>query len=424
MPKAKLQFDSNEYLRLESGLLLHNSGVARGEFRSLHADFFQGGAPLNTGDTTELVENEEYAEFNFRMLSAVLIEGYWSDFRKSGVLESAVKLFATKIYTDHQRSVRNSIGITRNPAFKNRNGIPGIDSVFRIYKAFGSDIVARLKTKPALIDANSVGVSFTYEKSHPQLDNFYGRLGEIIDGEHVRLIVTKIHDIPETSLVAVPADNTARKFTGFDFSQSNPLNKNLNNQEDTMKIKRAFLSLLGVDSQKFGLSSGEGESVELPSEKMESVLEEAGKTITKLQEQARQSVVLQTNLNQFAKLFGSETFPESVDFASKVIELQKLLEEPTKILSSEREKAITAYRVFSKGKPDAVIESLIQGASLEQAKAFSRQYGASLENLHPLKCEDCGSKKVGRASGSLSEPQGGATSSQKKNPDNFKLSKK
>ncbi|AXR68245.1 hypothetical protein [Leptospira mayottensis] len=420
MPKANLKFDSNGTLRLESGLLLHNSGVARGEFRSLHADFFQTGAPINEGDTTTLLENEEFAEFNFRMLSAVLIEGYWADFRKPGVLESATEYFTTKIYTDHQRSVRNSIGITRDPIFTNRNNVPGIDSVFRIFKAFGSDVIARLKTKPALIDANSVGISFAYEKSHPQLDNFYGRLGEIVEGEYVRLIVTKVLEIPETSLVTIPADRTARKFAGFDFSQSNLTN----NQEDKMKIKRTILSLLGADSQKFGLSSGEGESVELPSEKMESVLEEAGKTIAKLQDQARQSAVLQSNLNQFAKLFGSEVFPEGIDFASKVTELQSLLEEPKKLLTAEREKAVSAYRVFTKNQPDSAIEALIQGANLEQAKAFSKHYGASLENSHPLKCEDCGSNKVSRASGSLSEPQGGAKTFQKKSPDSFMLSKK
>lgn len=423
MPKANLKFDSNGTLKLDSGLLLHNSGVARGEFRSLHANFLQNGAPLNTSDTTTLVENDEFVEFNFRMLSAVLIEGYWSDFRKPGVLESATELFTTKIYTDHQRSVRNSIGITRNPAFTNRNGIPGVDSVFRIFKAFGSDVIARLKTIPALIDANSVGISFTYERSHPQLENFYERLGEIVDGQIVRLIVTKILSIFETSLVAVPADDTARKFEGFNLPNSNLTNQN--NQEDKMKIKRAFLSLLGVDSQKFGLSSGEGESVELPSEKMESVLEEAGKTITKLQDQARQNAVLQNNLNQFAKLFGSEVFPEGIDFASKVTELKALLEEPQKLLNVERDKAITAFRAFSKNNPDPVIEGLIKGANLEQAKAFLNRFGASLENSHPLKCEDCGSKKVSRASGSFSEPQGGeANTFQKKSPDSFKLSKK
>ncbi|EMI65283.1 MULTISPECIES: hypothetical protein [unclassified Leptospira] len=424
MPKASSQFDSNGYLRLESGLLLHNSGVARGEFRSLHADFFQSETSINTGDASGLIENEEFAEFNFRMLSAVLIPGWWTDLRKPGVLESAVKLFATKIYTDHQRTVRNAIGITRNPVFTNRNGTPGIDSVFRIFKAFGLDVIARLKTLPALIDANSVGITFTYEKSHPQLENFYERLGEVVDGQIVRLIVTKILSIPETSLVAIPADDTARKFTEFDFPNSNLLNPNSNNQEDRMKIKRAFLSLLGVDSQKFGLSSGEGESVELPSEKMESVLEEAGKTIAKLQDQARQSAVLQNNLNQFAKLFGSDTFPENVDFASKVTELKTLLEEPKKLLSAEREKAVTAFRAFSKNNPDPVIEGLIQGANLEQAKAFLKQYGASLENSHPLKCEDCGSKKISRASGSFSEPQGGEISQKKANPNSFKLSKK
>ncbi|ULG94365.1 hypothetical protein FH584_17920 [Leptospira interrogans] len=424
MPKANLKFDSNGHLRLESGLLLHNSGVARGEFRSLHANFLQPGNSINTnGSQTTLAENEEYAEFQFRMLSAVLIEGYWSDFRKPGVLESAVPLFATKLYTDHQRNVRNSIGITRDPVFTNRNEIPGIDSIFRIYKAFGLDVIARLKIKPALIDANSVGITFAYEKSHPQLENYYERLGEAVDGQIVRLIVTKILSVFETSLVAVPADNTARKFAaGFDFPQNNLTN--LNNQEDKMKIKRTILSLLGVDSQKFGLSPGEGEFVELPSEKMESVLEEAGITITKLQDGARQSAVLQNNLNQFAKLFGNETFPANVDFASKVAELQSLLEEPKKLLNAERERAVTAYRVFTKNQPDSVIEALIQGANLEQAKAFSKQYGASLENSHPLKCEDCGSKKVSRASGSLSEPQGGAKTFQKKSPDTFKLSKK
>ncbi|TGM88503.1 hypothetical protein [Leptospira licerasiae] len=422
MATAKLQFDSKGFTTLESGLVLHHSGTARGEFRSLHATLLQGGPSLaGNQNQVSLTETDEFAEFQFRMLSAVLIEGYWTDFSRPGVLESAASLFATKVYTDHQRSVRNSIGITREPNFSERNGVPGIDAIFRIYKAFGADVIGRLKTDPPLIDANSVGITFAYEKSHPNLDNFYYRLGEKVDGQIVRLIVTKILSVPETSLVAIPADTTARKFSGFQNPNGNHLNPN--SQEDRMKIKRTILSLLGVDTQKFGLSSGEGESLELPSEKVESVLEEAGKTITKLQNEARQNAVLRENLNQFARLFGSESFPENVDLSAKVSELQTLLEEPKKILGSEREKALTAYRLFSKGKPDSVIESLIQGASLEQARAFGRQYGAKLDETHSLKCEDCGSKKISRASGSLSEPPGETTPRKKADSKNFKLRK-
>ncbi|MCE9499870.1 MAG: hypothetical protein K8R21_05150, partial [Leptospira sp.] len=76
--------------------------------------------------------------------------------------------------------------------------------------------------------------------------------------------------------------------------------------------------------------------------------------------------------------------------------------------------ALKAYRVFANGKPDAVLEKMIQDSNMEQAKAFCSQYGAKLEDKFPLKCVKCGSSEMTRASGEHS-----LSSDNRKNEDEY-----
>lgn len=425
--KKRLSFDSNGWASLSSGVRIHHSGNAFCEFRSpilQNAQFFK--SELESGKI-DIKETEDYAEFDFRMLTAGLIEGYWIDFTKPGVLKSATNLFQTKIYTDHKTDVRNSVGVTLSPKYQTRNGSEGVDATFRIFKQFGGDIVARLKTEPPLIDSNSVGVSFHFEKSHPNLEGFYYHLGEKVDGQIVRLIVTKIVSVHETSLVAVGADPNAKKFslTHEHFFEKFNNSNHKEGKNMPIEVRLTILRLLGVDVSKLGLEI-EGDVVDLPSEKISSVLEMAGEQIRKLKSQIQsveeEKKSLSNNLKELSGLFGLESFPEKFNFADEVQQLQSLLEEPKRILEEYREKALKAYRLSKNGKINPTVETLISGANLEQAKAFCLEYNAKLEELHPVRCEKCGTDKgLTRASGSKTNPEDLEAKAPARKPDKFRM---
>lgn len=417
-----LKFNEEGWAKLDNGLLIHNSGNARVEFRSNLLAQIDNKSGETSAKFSPVAETSEYAEFMFRMLSMVLIPGWWVDFSEEGVLEKATNLFKTKIYTDHVTNVRNSVGATRDPVFSNRTGVNGVDAVFRIFKNIAPEIVTRLQTDPPLIDSNSVGIIFQFKRSHVDLDGFYWRLGEEVDGQIVRLIATKILKIPETSLVAAGADPTAKKFhsvTSTHFEEQNP-----KENEEMPQIKRAILSTLGVDMKKLGLSVGEGEFIDLPSEKLEAVLSQAGQNIESLNGKLKTAELSQdqavSTTAKFSKIFGLETFPETFEFDSKISEVVTLLEEPKKLLQTYVEKALTAYRLFTSNKPDPIIEKMIQSANMEQVKAFCAQYGAKLEEKHPLKCGSCGSDQITRASSEFSENDKTAVET-KKNAGNYKI---
>ncbi|PJZ43666.1 hypothetical protein [Leptospira brenneri] len=417
-----LKFNEQGWAKLESGLLIHNSGAAQVEFRSNLLAQIENKSGESSAKFSPIAENEEYAEFMFRMLSCVLIEGWWVDFSGEGVLEKATNLFKTKIYTDHITNVRNSVGVTKDPIFSNRTGVPGIDAVFRVFKNVAPEIVTRLKTDPPLIDSNSVGIIFQFKRSHIDLEGFYWRLGEEVDGQIVRLIATKIVKIPETSLVSAGADPTAKKFHSTNSIHFNEDNSKEN--EEMPQIKRAIFTSLGVDAKKLGLSIGEGEFIDLPSEKLEAVLLQAGQNIESLHGQLKtadnsQKQAVETTA-KFSKIFGLEAFPEKFEFDSKISEVVTLLEEPKKMLQTYVEKALTAYRLFTSNKPDPIIEKMIQSANMEQVKAFCAQYGAKLEEKHPLKCGSCGSEQLTRASSELSESDK-AVAGNKKDSGKYKI---
>ena len=134
-------------------------------------------------------DGSEFVEYDFRCLSKTLIPGHWVDFRKGSVLKKARKLFETKVCTDHVLHSRSIIGQTLKARWsEDSNG--GVDATFRIYQDYAGEIISRIDRK--LLDAVSIGFSATYEKSHPELSDFYWKLGHEVDGKIVRFIVTEI----------------------------------------------------------------------------------------------------------------------------------------------------------------------------------------------------------------------------------------
>ena len=115
--------------------------------------------------------------------------------------------------------------------------------------------------KPPAIHSTSMTVLFEFEYSHPDIAleskwKFFDLLGEEVDGEIVRLVVTKIHEYWEASLVFQGADRLAKKNedeedkTDFADMSANPAADEPppnSNEEKKMKLTADQKSKLGIE---------------------------------------------------------------------------------------------------------------------------------------------------------------------------------
>ncbi|WP_061223622.1 hypothetical protein [Leptospira weilii] len=386
--KKQLQYDSHGWATLDNGVRLNCSGQGSVVLFASGA-VLSGGGKLSTptvpkGPTSP---DQPYVEHDFRMLSKAFIECYALDFTKDNVLKNATSLFATKIYKDHETFVENSIGAVIDPTWSDEKDNEGVNGRFRFFKKFASSIIDRLETDPPILDSCSVGIQYTYIKSHPNLENFYWHLGEEIEGSVVRLVITKIIAVSEVSIVCAGADPNAKKLLLNHFEQTSSEPGEAKPQtEENMKLKAKLLAALGLSLESLGLVK-QGEEVELSSEQYEVVLQKAGSEISKLK----------TSLNSYARLTNQESFPAGFDHESNVATLEELLEEPKKILDDNRREVLKAYRLFVNGKADETIEEMIENADLKQLKALAHQYGIKLNEKFPIRTDELGNKS--RASG-------------------------
>jgi len=154
-------------------------------------------------------EQTDYIYPKFRVLSATLIPGYFIDFSKPNVLKDSMALLAEQtIYCDHVYwRTREWVGVVNSVVWDttpDKAGAPGINSEMKVDWRKAPDIARGLLMKPPAVRAVSATVDFDWDASHPDLLEkriFWQSLGEDVDGEIVRLIVTKITDYYEVSFV-------------------------------------------------------------------------------------------------------------------------------------------------------------------------------------------------------------------------------
>jgi len=177
-------------------------------------------------------QDGDLTPFTFRLLSAAYLGsgGYHLDFSGEGVLERAWPVFADPeekgsvrthplvVVRDHSFSIEDRLGLVQNARWRPadpEHGLPhgGIEAELHINWKLGADVVRRLLHDPPLLDACSVSLSFNWEKSHPGLsdERFWGQLGEELDGEPVRVMVTDILSVEHVGLVFEGADPLARR---------------------------------------------------------------------------------------------------------------------------------------------------------------------------------------------------------------------
>lgn len=168
-------------------------------------------------------QDSDYIYPLFRAISAVIIPGLWLDYSEPGVLEASAPLLKGQtVYVDHYYwSVTGWIGAV-NEAFwdaagTESGGVPGINAELKIDCKVAPKVARGMMMKPPAIHSVSVTVLFEFDYSHPQLveeRRFWALLGEEIDGEIVRLIVTKILEFWEISPVFQGADRLAKRLPG------------------------------------------------------------------------------------------------------------------------------------------------------------------------------------------------------------------
>lgn len=216
-----------------------------------------------------LPKDEDYIFVNFRALSKVIVQGHWLDWTGEGVLEEGVSMLeGATVYPNHRFwDINNWLGSVSQTSWDAKGekfgGVPGINAIYKI-DALVNPIIARgLLMKPPAIHSTSLTVLFEFEFSHPDIATddrwkFFRLLGEEVDGHIVRLIVTKIHEIWEASLVYQGADRLAKQPKGTDDEDfddeslsaarlSLPANSNEEKKEKTMKLTKEKKSELGIE---------------------------------------------------------------------------------------------------------------------------------------------------------------------------------
>lgn len=306
-----------------------------------------------------------------RLLSKAVTPYRKFDFTKGDVLKNATGIFeGLTLYANHRPDVNDWKGLIKNCVWDDKNVPPGINAMVVVDKTIDPKLARGLEIKA--LRSLSVTIWFNFEKSHPNLSNFYDRLGEEVDGEIVRFIVTEITNAGEVSVVWEGEDPFAKTFAaGGDPAGDNP-QSNITGGDNDMKLTVTLLALLGL------AAGAEPTEVEL----------EAAFT---------------------AKLSGLQTQIDSLK-ADAAVGVQTLKE--------TREKAVTLYKA---AKGEKIVESFISGviekADLATARAFVQEYQLAVDESIPLKCGKCGEPLSRRSSQQeeLDAPQLG------KNVDDYKV---
>ena len=139
--------------------------------------------------------------------------------KELGAYDAATVQNALVVVRDHSMQIEDRLGLVQKAHWSEASDDDdpgGIEAELLINWKLAGDIVRRLLHQPPLLDSCSVGLSFNWEKSHPDLEDwqFWMRLGEEIDDTCVRVIVTDILAVEHVGLVYAGADPSAKRYDG------------------------------------------------------------------------------------------------------------------------------------------------------------------------------------------------------------------
>ena len=386
--------------------------------------------------------SEDFIEPMFRLLSETIVSKNWNptDFGHNGVLKASMKLLLGQtVNCDHETNIGNAIGsvskVMWQEAYKDGAFIipAGINGILKIDGKANPRIARGILMEPPSIHSNSVTVQFKWDKSHPQMEDneFYQKLGTYDEkGNMVRRIVTEVVRYLETSLVSHGADNFAQKI-GEDGKIINPTFAKRSwasykeYEEDTKKAyyfsdfkdyndtQESFSDKSQIDNQENKNSMNELEQF------IESLVKEGVISFAEGTEANQENALVllkglvssRSDLQTQVDNLTTEKNALTDQIANKDAEIANLKEMATvgkNHIASLREEAVAAYKKLMGDQVDETIVTMLNSETTGLATIISlkKDYEARLEEKFPLKCSNCGSTDVSRASSVKEEKTG------------------
>lgn len=206
----------------------------------------------------ELTE-DRYVYKDFRAISQIFLQNRGLDFSRPGVLEAAVELLKGKtIYANHDfRDIDNWRGVIAGAFWdkegKDAGGVPGINVTTKVDAFLNYRTACGLMMTPPAINSASVTVVTEVEFSHLDLvkdGTFWEKFLDEVDGEIVRLIVTKVVEFWEMSFVFMGEDRLAKNLPEADDATEMEARQKtatkLNATEKKMKVNQEQRTVLGI----------------------------------------------------------------------------------------------------------------------------------------------------------------------------------
>lgn len=316
-------------------------------------------APSDAAQAT-MREDEQYIYPAFRALSKIVIPGYFLNFALGDVLKNATQLLLHQtVYPNHDRDVNQWLGVVSETMWSETEEPNGIDIVLKIDKKESPRIAAGLKMRPPAIHSGSVGVRFKWQKSHPELENFWYKLGAEVDGKLVTIDVTEITGFDEFSLVYQGGDPFAKQKLALselpgaeDDLQTlvSKIEEPHAQEEKNVKLKKKQCENLGLKTDDI---FAKGDEVELSQEQFDALMLDAERVHTAL--------------------------------AAENAALKPKAELGEKFEQAQRDEAEKFYRLCNAEGADEEVIKTLQTAPIATVAALAKDYKSRAEKLHPGK---------------------------------------
>lgn len=379
--------------------------------------------------------DEDFIEPVYRLLSEVIVNKSYNpvDFSMGGVLKaSSSKLIGQTVNCDHSTDIANAIGSIKHTywqeTFKDAGlQIPsGINGILKIDAKANPRIARGILMTPPSIHSNSVSVRFSWDKSHPKLDDndFWNKLGTFDEkGELIRKVCSYIHCYNESSLVSHGADPFAQKVNengGIALPKYTAAQDYAQNRGNS--VEYYFMDYKGIantdvlnNTMVFNMSDNKAHKKQnnMTEEELKLFLAtlfgtgmltlSGGKEVTKetLTETIKNLVSENKTLKASVSTGDSEIATlkqEKADLKQKLTANTEMVELGNTYIGDYRTKVVETYKKVSGETHDENIVSLINSASIAQLKSLDTQYSVKLGQMFPNKCSDCGSINIARSS--------------------------
>jgi hypothetical protein len=337
-----------------------------------------GAAHLQPQSAADIQPDERYIYPRFRALSKIIVPGYWLNFTIGDVLKNSTPLLAKQtVYPNHIHDINLWLGVVAKADWTESGEPQGIDVTLMIDKIENPKVAQGLIMNPPAIHSGSVGFNYKWQRSHPDLEYFWDKLGASIDGRMVTIDITEITGYNEFSLVYQGGDPNA-KIQGFAQGLSaTPV-------PDTNSLTPEPQTQLSSATDGTKIPSPQS-PVPVPQTNALNPKEETMK-ISEIQAQALGflskpiELISQLDLDAFIANITAKLQELTLEKA-KLTELAKLGESS---LTELRKEAERHYRLVAGEGLDHDLLKLIASGPIDQVKSLGASYKLLAERMHPL----------------------------------------